>query len=655
MKEIYYRIHAKSMGDTLTSTPTLKVLYESYQRKINVVTNVKAVYENNPRVKNLYSFEEFEQLNLDKNNSEILNSFHLAGIRDTGGTERKFMRTDHRQNHANDLGFQLFPEEMSYEFYPNKFQLNVKLPKIYVVLHITSNWANRTWSNENWQTLINYLSANRIFTILIGKNDDGTKNYGEVKTCHTYSNLYGLDLTNQGSLHDLWHILNGAQLFISLDSGPIHLAATTDTHIIQIGSAQDPRLSMPFRHGVQNYKFTYIKGTCDIFCTSNLKYSVKEWDTIHAVPPLQGCLENKPTFECQPTVNQVITEVKKWHDKENIICDFIDFTIENLEVDIKSLFDSKFLVHFKMNSYNHNGSKFEVMIRDKYYNTILCLHSMNLQVGAQYFAGPGSLHFYMSTGLYEFEVYHNSQLVYSKHIPLFDKLIYRCEGTEKVLPHYKNDEVSMVGFGEIYSLKTYEHPEVFVETNDVVVDIGSNIGAFIYYAFLKGAKQVYSVEPNPKSFGILKKHFDPFYDNDVYLNNYGISENEGIIKLLVPSLDKTAGGCYLQSNAGNISHQADSDFNSTVDVVTKSFENFVKENSIEHIDFLKIDCEGGEYDILIEKYADFFNTNVKKVALEYHYGTEKFQDFLKKINFEVYYTAVNGRQGLMYLKNRILI
>ena len=55
-----------------------------------------------------------------------------------------------------------------------------------------------------------------------------------------------------------------------------------------------------------NYKYVYLKGSCDLYCTNNLRYSIKEWKTINCVPPLINCLENKTTFECQPSASQVI-------------------------------------------------------------------------------------------------------------------------------------------------------------------------------------------------------------------------------------------------------------------------------------------------------------------------------------------------------------
>jgi hypothetical protein len=40
-----------------------------------------------------------------------------------------------------------------------------------------------------------------------------------------------------------------------------------------------------------------------------MKYGVKEWGDIQGVPPLIRCLENKKTFECHPSVEQVLNQI----------------------------------------------------------------------------------------------------------------------------------------------------------------------------------------------------------------------------------------------------------------------------------------------------------------------------------------------------------
>ena len=48
-----------------------------------------------------------------------------------------------------------------------------------------------------------------------------------------------------------------------------------------------------------------------------------------------------------------------------------------------------------------------------------------------------------------------------------------------------------------------------------------------------------------------------------------------------------------------------------------TFDKFITDQKIEFIDCLKIDCEGGEWDVIESNY-DYINSRVKKLELEVH-------------------------------------
>ena len=311
---VYYIIHSTSFGDTLASTPTLRYLSKCHRQKINIVTHRKDVFKNNPYVKDILSFDEYFSQNLS--NIIKYESHTFAGQKDGNGIEKKFSHMDVRQIHAIDLGFQLPNEDLEYDFYPDPLSLDIELPEKYVVLHVTTNWPNRTWAYDNWVQLIKWLKENKIFTVLVGAGykeslhlsySDGSL----VKDCPMFDDYYGLDLTNKGTVGDMWWVMNGAQCIVTMDSGPLHLASCTDTHIIQLGSAINPAFKRFYRNGDWKYKYHFLGGTCTLFCNTNLYYNIKEWGDINSVPPQPNCLENKPTFECHPKLNSVIDKIKE--------------------------------------------------------------------------------------------------------------------------------------------------------------------------------------------------------------------------------------------------------------------------------------------------------------------------------------------------------
>ena len=364
MKPIYYLIHSQSFGDTLASTPTLRYLSKSHRQKINVVTYNKYVFDNNLYINSVMSFDEFNSLNL----SDIIKyeSFTHACRKDNNGIEKKFSHIDVRQIHSMDLGFQLPNEDLEYDFTPNPLSLDIHLPEKYVVLHVTTNWPNRTWDYQNWKGLIKWLKEQNIFTVLVGAGykEPIHVSLGDeplTKECPMFDDFYGLDLTNKGSIGDMYWVMKDAECIVTMDTGPLHLASCTDAHIIQLGSAINPSFKRWYRNGDWTYKYHFLGGSCKLFCNTNLFYNVKEWGDINSVPPLLGCLENKPTFECHPQLDDVINKVKEIMGEEEVIKKQIKFGIYTSFYNSEKFIDQSFENIEKINYDN-----FEWHVTDDY-------------------------------------------------------------------------------------------------------------------------------------------------------------------------------------------------------------------------------------------------------------------------------------------------
>ena len=119
----------------------------------------------------------------------------------------------------------------------------------------------------------------------------------------------GLNLVNKTTLDETWHLIQNSICFVTMDSGLLHLAGTTDAEIIQLGSSINPEFRSPYRHSSQEYKYHYVRGGCGLNCASDVRYGVREWNSIHGIPSLVDCLEHKPTFECHPSVIQVYNKI----------------------------------------------------------------------------------------------------------------------------------------------------------------------------------------------------------------------------------------------------------------------------------------------------------------------------------------------------------
>jgi autotransporter strand-loop-strand O-heptosyltransferase len=143
---------------------------------------------------------------------------------------------------------------------------------------------------------------------------------------------------------------------------------------------------------------------------------------------------------------------------------------------------------------------------------------------------------------------------------------------------------------EIFEGNTYER-FFEVEEGDIVVDLGASLGPFTYKILPKNPKQCYVVEPISHQIEILKK-------------NVG-QENVKIIQ-----------GAITDKKKIEISWDE-----MTESVPTFSFREFLDEHKINKIDFLKCDCEGGEYDVFQQSNIEFLKT-IPKIVTEFHLNND---------------------------------
>lgn len=289
------------LGDLICATPTIKKLHDAYQRKIIVISKMPELFKTNPYVEKSYKASSIDMTYI-QSNYIVHNSFYLVGKKDERGVEMKHNMMDIRQFHAIHLGFMLGQDEMECYYKPlepKKFFIHEK----YAVIHPVNSWPNRTWSQDNWLKLSEELVKWGYKVVAIGKDSSETGFFNVNKPVHDIDNQNVINLMNQTSISETWHLINDAAVVITMDSGILHLAGTTETPILELGSPINPEFRRPYR---KTSKHIYVRGGCGLHCSSNMKYALEYWPTIDYVQPLIGCLEKKETFECHPSVEQVI-------------------------------------------------------------------------------------------------------------------------------------------------------------------------------------------------------------------------------------------------------------------------------------------------------------------------------------------------------------
>jgi FkbM family methyltransferase len=162
---------------------------------------------------------------------------------------------------------------------------------------------------------------------------------------------------------------------------------------------------------------------------------------------------------------------------------------------------------------------------------------------------------------------------------------------------------------EIFYDKIYERDFVKVSIDDVIVDIGANYGVFSLYSQMFKPKKVYSVEPIKSTFENMKKNLDGY---DVVCINKSISDKNGVETFALTNVN---GNNFSLKNADGY-HPSEVINEEIVETIT--IDQLISDYNIPHIDFLKVDCEGGELDLFQTIDKNYLKNNINKIALEYH-------------------------------------
>lgn len=157
--------------------------------------------------------------------------------------------------------------------------------------------------------------------------------------------------------------------------------------------------------------------------------------------------------------------------------------------------------------------------------------------------------------------------------------------------NYDNDKVS----GE-YFLISEVLPKYFAINEKVVFfDVGANIGEYSKDIALKFSNSlVYSFEPNYNTYNILKKNAEAF--KTIIPFNLGLSDVKKETEIFTYSNDLNSQHASLYKDVFNELHHDENI--ASVKIELESIDNFCKNNNIDFIDFLKVDTEGHELDVL---------------------------------------------------------
>lgn len=216
-------------------------------------------------------------------------------------------------------------------------------------------------------------------------------------------------------------------------------------------------------------------------------------------------------------------------------------------------------------------------------------------------------------------LYKGSILKFKDVLSLYDNLISNgtsakilggtFHGLEKV-NYYTVDEVFMSDFYKFNS----------ENKKPVIIDCGANIGlSVLYFKHTHPEAVIYAFEPDTKNYNYLAEN----------VKSYGWEKSVFIYKQLVSD---TAGFEYFEElgNAGSKIVSENAQNNNTTKIEKIRLKDFLTELNCK-IDFLKLDIEGSEFDV-IPDLKELYPI-IQKMYIEFHSDVNNFPemyDYIQK-------------------------
>lgn len=230
-------------------------------------------------------------------------------------------------------------------------------------------------------------------------------------------------------------------------------------------------------------------------------------------------------------------------------------------------------------------------------------------------------------------------------------LSYMCKsGT------FSKDIISEIFIDKVYNPN---HLDIEIKDRDNVLDIGGHIGIFSVLASKKAVYgKVFTIEPNKESFNFLKKNIEINKCVNIRPFNFGLSdETKDAVLYKRPSTPGSGSVFWIWGAKLLNTNELDEE-----KIKLMSINDFLSKEQIPQINFMKIDCEGSEYNILYSMEKRYLH-KIRNVVIEYHniMGNNKFtaqalMNYLRKEGFSITHKPdyKNIMYGYLYCKNKLV-
>jgi FkbM family methyltransferase len=176
---------------------------------------------------------------------------------------------------------------------------------------------------------------------------------------------------------------------------------------------------------------------------------------------------------------------------------------------------------------------------------------------------------------------------------------------------------------EIFEQRRYAHDGFELRPTDVVVDVGANVGLFALWAAPQ-VSRVVCAEPSPGGIECLKLNVEANALSNVVIVEAAIGKDGGPLDMvtypgweLLCHADGFQQSMFMRflTRLGRLNPDAPGRQRFSAPQV--SLARLMDDHELARVDYLKIDCEGGEYETLRNMDAAHWE-RIEKVSMEFH-------------------------------------
>lgn len=245
--------------------------------------------------------------------------------------------------------------------------------------------------------------------------------------------------------------------------------------------------------------------------------------------------------------------------------------------------------------------------------------------------------------LFQFQYFKNKYFGFYRHVfkplGLFDGVVFDVNRMGFELKLRIDDWIPQ----HIYFLGAYSQPELkildeFLFDGAVFIDVGANIGVFTLQASrLVGANgRVVSFEPYSENFKLLNRHVRINHLSNVTTEKFAISDSNGKAMLYYDPNEKNL-GMVSMTPLNNVCSEE-------IDAIM--FDCYAQTYDLQRVDFVKIDVEGFEYNVLkgMEGVLKKFNPPLLLEILDCDLlcKEEEVENYLSVLGYVKYYISDDG-------------